>query len=755
MIVNGITYESGSDDESDLRSQQRSNPYLATLAHISTAASVPAPRPKSDQPKRLQQFWEAFNAKETNGVIDEKIVRAYIYDYGCPEKPSGMRGLIWKLLLGYLSWDRKEWRSQLAKQRQIYQAWVQELINNPFAQFEPTPSASPSQPSLSPLTNSSSSSSGAKTSLKFEKISSMDDPLSTKTDSSWSKYYADNTIRDEIEKDVRRTYSNFHFFCLPVKPQESSPEEIRKRDAIERQKMAEENERNNRSTSAHKNFFDDVTLKQVTAAKDSAVPSVPKVELAAPSRRQDDFTHHDVIKRILFIYAKLNPGIRYIQGMNELLAPVYYVFAHDGCDFRRFDPATGELIADDSCLLEHTSDLFASSDTAESDAFFCFTSIMSQMRDRFIKSLDLSPTGVLSAIGNLNLLLKRIDPPLWAHLQQIGCDPRFYSFRWLTLLLSQEFELPDVLRLWDTLFAAEPEATREGIDTLAQVNPNAAKKAMSPTTGSSSSSGDDTSNMKLIVEHLNDVCCSMLVMSRDILLDADFSIALKTLQSAGSGLDIQRLLFKAHEIRRTRLGILASEGGLTSAASTTVPPSPLKKEDLNEFTEPVPRPGDTPKSKRTNIHIPLVTALTDPVTIKRSQQPTVTATPMVQKSSSITTSSPSPSLTPSPSPSPPTPSDLTSSASAASTSAPSTSVSDVLHVAAQSATSLVSDLGHLVVTSAEASAPVLKHAAEQVKEAGKAIVEQVTHSIEEEQDATATQSSASNDTDATAQSNGE
>jgi TBC1 domain family member 13 len=34
-------------------------------------------------------------------------------------------------------------------------------------------------------------------------------------------------------------------------------------------------------------------------------------------------------------------------------------------------------------------------------------------------------------------------------------NPQFYSFRWITLLLSQEFDLPDVLRLWDALFADE------------------------------------------------------------------------------------------------------------------------------------------------------------------------------------------------------------------------------------------------------------------------------------------------------------
>jgi len=37
----------------------------------------------------------------------------------------------------------------------------------------------------------------------------------------------------------------------------------------------------------------------------------------------------EALKRILFIFAKLNPGIRYVQGMNEVLAPLYYVFKTD------------------------------------------------------------------------------------------------------------------------------------------------------------------------------------------------------------------------------------------------------------------------------------------------------------------------------------------------------------------------------------------------------------------------------------------
>ena len=33
-------------------------------------------------------------------------------------------------------------------------------------------------------------------------------------------------------------------------------------------------------------------------------------------------------------------------------------------------------------------------------------------------------------------------------------DPRYYALRWFTTLLSREFDLPDTIRLWDSLFAS-------------------------------------------------------------------------------------------------------------------------------------------------------------------------------------------------------------------------------------------------------------------------------------------------------------
>lgn len=34
---------------------------------------------------------------------------------------------------------------------------------------------------------------------------------------------------------------------------------------------------------------------------------------------------YDYMTRILYIYSKLNPKIQYVQGMNEILAPIFYM----------------------------------------------------------------------------------------------------------------------------------------------------------------------------------------------------------------------------------------------------------------------------------------------------------------------------------------------------------------------------------------------------------------------------------------------
>lgn len=52
---------------------------------------------------------------------------------------------------------------------------------------------------------------------------------------------------------------------------------------------------------------------------------------SSPSKKikEDEEMHWEVVQRILFIYCKTNRAHSYVQGMNEIIGPLYYVFASD------------------------------------------------------------------------------------------------------------------------------------------------------------------------------------------------------------------------------------------------------------------------------------------------------------------------------------------------------------------------------------------------------------------------------------------
>jgi hypothetical protein len=82
---------------------------------------------------------------------------------------------------------------------------------------------------------------------------------------------------------------------------------------------------------------------------------------------------------------------------------------------------------------------------------------MSEIRDLYNSQLDADQSsGVVGMMTKLGSLLSLEDPSLYAQLyQHLAIKPHYYAFRWITLLLSQEFPLPEVLHIWDFLFADE------------------------------------------------------------------------------------------------------------------------------------------------------------------------------------------------------------------------------------------------------------------------------------------------------------
>ena len=84
---------------------------------------------------------------------------------------------------------------------------------------------------------------------------------------------------------------------------------------------------------------------------------------------------------------------------------------------------------------------------------------MTDLRDSFLRTMDHESSGINGKVAEFDYLLLNIDPELHAHLAEEGLDPQYYSLRWLMLLLSQEFEIENVIRLWDPVLADHDKFT--------------------------------------------------------------------------------------------------------------------------------------------------------------------------------------------------------------------------------------------------------------------------------------------------------
>ncbi|CAK1554166.1 unnamed protein product [Leptosia nina] len=375
---------------------------------------------------RIKAFEEVLSKDE----IDMDHLRRLAFN-GIPEE-KGLRPLVWKILLNYIPPEKNAWESTYDKNRQLYKEFIEEMIVSPGG---PT-----------------------------------DHPLSISPGSSWSKYFKDNEVLLQIDKDVRRLCPEMSFFQSAT---EFPCAEVVNSNGVKRLHKRVEQSVLNYSTFEQRGLG----LAKLNNAKRrtesfSSGDYVPLTEGAE--------AHWEVVERMLFLYAKFNPGQGYVQGMNEIIGPIYHTFAvNPNIEERRY---------------------------AEPDCFFCFTNLMAEIRDLFIRSLDETESGINNMMSRLSECLKRNDPVVWEQLKKQELRPQYYSFRWLTLLLCQEFKLPDVERIWDSLFA-DPKR----------------------------------------IDFLINICCAMIILVRNDILIGDFASNIKLLQHFPP-MDVSRIINEAMKI---------------------------------------------------------------------------------------------------------------------------------------------------------------------------------------------------------------
>lgn len=233
------------------------------------------------------------------------------------------------------------------------------------------------------------------------------DPLSSHNEE-WKEYFNDHELLDEIEKDVRRTRAQMSFFLMPVNK--------------------------NLDISNY-----DISLKADLIREPTKKGNEAKFKFEC---------HCDVLTRILFIYAKNNPNVKYIQGMNEVLAPIYFQICLENNEDNSLFKENEEMMKNEENL-KTTSEF----DKIEADAYYCFVSLMSEIMDLFIREKDEHRNGIQMRIENISNMLKVIDVRVYSHFQELGIEIQFFMFKWYALLFTQEYEMPDVLRLWDSILS--------------------------------------------------------------------------------------------------------------------------------------------------------------------------------------------------------------------------------------------------------------------------------------------------------------
>ncbi|KAI8981649.1 rab-GTPase-TBC domain-containing protein [Mycotypha africana] len=122
--------------------------------------------------------------------------------------------------------------------------------------------------------------------------------------------------------------------------------------------------------------------------------------------------HLETLKDILCTYNVYNTNLGYVQGMSDLLSPIYVVIRDEAL------------------------------------SFWAFAGFMDRMKSNFYKD----QSGMHKQLLTMDLLLQFMDPSLYKHLQKTDSVNFFFCFRWMLVWFKREFKWDDMLVLWEVLW---------------------------------------------------------------------------------------------------------------------------------------------------------------------------------------------------------------------------------------------------------------------------------------------------------------
>lgn len=137
--------------------------------------------------------------------------------------------------------------------------------------------------------------------------------------------------------------------------------------------------------------------------------NIPHPDPDSPFADVGTNVHLEQLKDLLLTYNEYNRELGYVQGMSDLLAPIYAVVQDDAL------------------------------------AFWAFQHFMERMERNFLRD----QSGMRAQLLALDHLVQFMDPKLYEHLRKADSTNFFFFFRMLLVWYKREFDWPDVLRLWE------------------------------------------------------------------------------------------------------------------------------------------------------------------------------------------------------------------------------------------------------------------------------------------------------------------
>ena len=197
----------------------------------------------------------------------------------------------------------------------------------------------------------------------------------------------------------------------------------------------------------------------------------------------------NILSNVLFVYAKEYWGdIPYGQGMNELVSLIYiclypYYFTNkEKINKEKMD----KYLNDIDKYYKEIYLFFHDEEEIQSDLYYLFESLQKRGINDLYQRFDIKkndPNYLLYELfpdiikdhsdedrsNHLNLRayniykekLRLIDNKLFNHLKRINVKCNYFMHRWLKCIFTREFELNEVLSLWDKIFFYEYDSGKK------------------------------------------------------------------------------------------------------------------------------------------------------------------------------------------------------------------------------------------------------------------------------------------------------